>query len=86
MKKAILCLFLVAGFAGCSGSEISDPQFKAVWQRYLSKLFEESFDQKQSSAQRQKMLQDAARDYGIDYQSVVQYLETKEPDKLKSVF
>lgn len=89
MKKTVfvaLCVVPILLLAGCSSHTITEPEFNFIWQSYLSKEFEESFDEKQSRAQKQKLLEETLTGFGLDYHDFVLYLKNKHPDKYKSLY
>ncbi|HEY1405434.1 MAG TPA: hypothetical protein VF857_02385 [Spirochaetota bacterium] len=89
MKKIVLfslCVLLAIPFAGCSSHKMSEAEYAVVWQNYLSRCFEESFDEKQSNAQKQKILAESVKRYGLDYPEFVRYLKKNHPDQYTSLF
>jgi hypothetical protein len=89
MKKifsGILLSVIASVFIGCGGPAVSEAEFKAVWQIYLSREFEESFDEKQSRAQMEKTLHDTVSKTGLDYADFVGFMKKNHPDKYSSIF
>ena len=89
MKKFtpfFLCVLLSVSFAGCSSQRISEVEYSAVWQTYLSRTFEESFDEKQSTAQKQKLLAESVKRFGLDYNEFIRFLKKNHPDQYTSLF
>jgi predicted DsbA family dithiol-disulfide isomerase len=71
---------------GCSKKEIAKKEFDAVWQDYLKREFEESFDERQSKVQREKILIDILREYKIDFGDFKNYIKREQEDKYKKIF
>jgi hypothetical protein len=89
MKKValiILCVLPSLVFAGCSSHKVTEPEFKIVWQAYLSKEFEESFDERQSQAQKQKLLEEIVVESTLDYNEFILFMKKNHPEKYKSLF
>jgi hypothetical protein len=89
MKKilsGILLSIIASIFIGCGGHPVSEAEFKAVWEVYLSREFEENFDEKQSLAQKEKILQDTVSKTGLDYADFVRFMKKNHPDKYSSIY
>jgi hypothetical protein len=88
MKKILLVLLSVFAsvFVSCGGHAVSEAEFKAVWQIYLSREFEESFDEKQSRAQKEKTLRETVSRTGLDYADFVSFMKKNHPDKYSLIY
>ena len=55
MKKFVLIIMIiVTALSGCSKKNLTEKEFAVIWQEYLRREFEESFDEKQSISQREQ--------------------------------
>lgn len=85
MKKTIVVLSCVlstiAVVSGCIGEQLSEQEFKIIWQEYLTREFVESFDEEQSSQQRREILHNVLSDFNISQQAFYYYCQKKHPDK-----
>lgn len=82
----LIMVLIMLSVSGCTKKEISKKEFDAVWQDYLKKEFEESFDEKQSKAQREKILVDVLKEYKIDLEAFKIYMKKEQEDKYKKIF
>lgn len=88
IKKAV-CIFLFVSscvFVGCAKQPLTDKEFSFIWNEYLSREFSESFDEKQSASQREKLLAEVCKKYSIDPSSVRDYMKTNQSDKYNKLF
>ncbi len=85
----IICLILVVFLitvTGCTKRTISENEFAQIWQEYLKKEFEESFDEKQSTSQREKLLEDVLKNYELRLEEFKEYIMKEHNDKYKKIF
>ncbi|MFH0976508.1 MAG: hypothetical protein V1874_12070 [Spirochaetota bacterium] len=87
MKK-VLMFFTAAVIAlsGCSAKPISEKEFKLVWQEYLRREFEESFDEKQSISQREKILTELLSANKINPEEFKAFMKKNHSDKYNKIF
>lgn len=87
MKKYVsaICVLLVF-IAGCMQQKMNENQFKVVWKEYLTREFRESFDEKQSAAQRKKILDNVLNEYRIPMETFTAYMKENHPDKYRTIF
>ncbi|MGL4368979.1 MAG: hypothetical protein ACRCUT_04810 [Spirochaetota bacterium] len=88
MKKMIwvAALAVMAGMYGCGQSSFSEGEYRIIMQDYLSKEFEESFDEKLSTMQKEKILKETAHKYKADYISFIGYMQKNHPDTYSRIF
>ena len=87
MKKFSILLVLIAALGcGCAQRSVSEDEFNQVWREYLQKEFEESFDETQSIAQREKAFKEICADNRIDYEALKGYMMKKHEDKYSRIF
>jgi hypothetical protein len=89
MKKilsGILFIVIASTFVGCGGHSVSEAEFRVVWQYYLSREFEENFDEQQSRAQKEKTLRETVAKTGLDYNDFVRFMKQNHPDKYSSIY
>ncbi|MFW5770631.1 MAG: hypothetical protein ACOCX9_04270 [Spirochaetota bacterium] len=87
MKKIITtaCIFCML-ILGCAPQNITDDQFTMIWKEYLTREFKESFDEKQSAAQRKNILESVLREYNIQTDTFMAYMKEQHPDKYRTIF
>ncbi len=78
----MMCMVLLVP-AGCMRQSITEDEFSLLWQEYLAREFTESFDEEQSSKQRQQIMHSVLQDYKIHPKEFYEYLKSKHPDKYK---
>ncbi len=81
----IIISFMI-GITGCSNKTVSENEFKIIWKEYLQKEFEESFDEKQSTAQREKLLAEILKNYDFNLETFKNYMKKKHENKYKKIF
>ena len=88
MNKIIsaAAIFCAAVLCGCGQNALSEKEYGILMQKYLSGEFEESFDEKLSSGQKEKILREAAQIYKADYSSLVEYMRKNHPDTYSRIF
>jgi hypothetical protein len=87
MKKIIILITI--GFivlSGCGKKSITQNEFTVVWQTYLQREFEESFDEKQSMAQREKIMTKILSEYKINTEVFKEYMKKNHMEKYQKVF
>jgi len=84
--KSIVLLFLSLLILGCSSKKISEKQFDLIWREYIQREFEESFDEKQSTAQKEKIFKDILSNYSIPLDEFKSYMMKNHKDKYKIIF
>lgn len=82
----LIMIMIMLSAAGCAKKEISKKEFDAIWKDYLKREFEESFDEKQSTVQREKVLADILKEYKIDPEAFKIYMKKEQEDKYKKIF
>ena len=82
----LVMVMIMLSVSGCTKKEISKKEFDAIWQDYLRREFEESFDEKQSTAQREKIFTDVLKEYRIDLEAFKIYMKKEQEDKYKKIF
>ena len=87
IKIAGLILIIAAiAFTGCSKKHLDEKEFTVIWQEYLEREFEESFDEKQSVSQREKILSGILSGYNISLNEMKQYMKRYHEDKYNKIF
>ncbi len=82
----LIMVLIMLSAAGCAEKVVSKKEFDVIWQDYLKREFEESFDEKQSTAQREKILIDILKEYKIDLEAFKSYMKKEQEDKYKKIF
>ena len=82
----LVMVMIMLSVSGCTKKEISKKEFDAIWQDYIRREFEESFDEKQSTAQREKIFTDVLKEYRIDLEAFKIYMKKEQEDKYKKIF
>ena len=87
MRKFIsmACIFCML-ILGCAPQNITDDQFTMIWKEYLTSEFKESFDEKQSAAQRKNILENVLSKYSIQTDTFMAYMKEQHPDKYRTIF
>jgi len=83
MKKfliILICVSVIPVLSGCGKSTFSEAEYQAVMQYYYSREFEESFYEKQSSAQRGKLLKESVNKYKVDFNSFLEFMKKNHPE------
>ncbi|MBN2040573.1 MAG: hypothetical protein JW864_11045 [Spirochaetes bacterium] len=87
MKKVLLvALALLAFIPGCSQKKITEREFSVIWEEYMRREFEESFDEKQSLAQKEKVMSEILSRVRIPVEDFKEYMKNNHNDKYKKVF
>ncbi len=86
MKKIILFIIALAAISGCAKKDLTEKEFTVIWQEYLRREFEESFDEKQSTSQREKILTELLSGYKINLEDFKFYMKEKHKDKYNKIF
>jgi hypothetical protein len=86
IKILVITIFMFVAFAGCAKKALTEREFSVIWQEYLQKEFEESFDEKQSMAQKEKILGQVLSRYRIKLEEFKSYMEKNHNDKFKKLF
>lgn len=86
VKIIALLFILVLSAGGCAKKEMTGDKFTLIWREYLKREFEESFDEKQSTAQREKILKNILEDYGVDLKEFKAYMKKEKEDKYLEIF
>jgi hypothetical protein len=84
-----LIIFAVTfSLAGCSneGKTFTGAEFDVIWGVYAEKLFMESFDEKKSTEQKEKILRETMKSIGVDYNTFVKTMKDRYPDHYGYVF
>ena len=84
--KSFIFLFISILILGCSNKEISEKEFNIVWREYIQREFVESFDEEQSTSQREKILNEVLKKYSIDLEDYKNYMMKRHKDKYKKIF
>lgn len=77
----LFSVLLITLLTGCSPGNINEDVFDFVWKQYMTKEFEESFDESQSTEQKIKNLKKVTKKFNIDYSQYIIYMKLKHPDK-----
>ena len=85
MKLNILLIISLL-IAGCSTKKFSENEFQIVWEKYIQKEFEESFDEKQSIAQRERIIQEILSNFQVDIEEFKTYMMKNHEEKYKKIF
>jgi hypothetical protein len=86
MKKIIIAIVIAASALSCYGKKITEKEFSILWQEYLSSEFEESFDEKQSVLQKEKILAGVLSGHGVSMEEYKLYLKEKHVEKYNKIF
>ena len=87
MKRLLFtALILLSVLPGCSQKKITGRDFTFIWQEYMRREFEESFDEKQSIAQKEKILSGLLSEFKISLNDFKEYMKKNHNDKYKKVF
>ena len=82
----LIMVMIMLSAAGCSKKDVSKKEFEVIWQDYLKREFEESFDERQSTAQREKIFIKILKEYKIDLETFKSYMKKEQEDKYKKIF
>ena len=85
MKKLVLLLVSVF-ILGCAPKRISEREFSAIWKEYIQSEFIESFDEKQSIAQRKGILTKILLKYNIEAETFMSYFLKNHKEKYNKIF
>jgi predicted DsbA family dithiol-disulfide isomerase len=85
-RYGLILIIVMLSVSGCAKKEISKKEFEAVWQNYLKREFEESFDEKQSTVQREKILIEVLKEYKLDLEAFKTYMKKEQEEKYKKIF
>jgi hypothetical protein len=87
MKKIIFVLIALAMvLPGCSKKNITEKEFAVIWQEYLRREFEESFDEKQSIAQREKIFTELLSANNFTLEDFKSFMKKNHGDKFNKIF
>lgn len=86
MKKIIIIIIGLMILSGCAKKEITEKEYAVIWQEYLRREFEESFDEKQSIFQREKILTELLSGYKINLNEFKSFMKKNHNDKFKKIF
>lgn len=87
MKKLFLFLLvIIIALTGCSKKSMTEREFSAIWQEYLRREFEESFDEKQSIAQRGKILNELLSANNFSLEEFKSFMKKNHSDKYHKLF
>jgi len=86
MRRFTVIVFVLALLGGCAKKALSEREFQLIWKEYLQREFEESFDETQSIAQREKIFNEILSPSGIDVNELKIYMKKNHPDKFNKVF
>lgn len=83
---SLLCLCALIFLQACTARPVTEREFRAVWNDYLQREFEEGFDERQSMSQRESLLRETATIHGIDYEALKRYMAAEQKDKYDKIF
>jgi hypothetical protein len=87
MKKVVLIIIIVVtALSGCSKKNLTEKEFAVIWQEYLSREFEESFDEKQSISQREKILSELLSANKFSLEEFKSFMKKNHNDKYNKIF
>jgi hypothetical protein len=86
VRVASVLLFMLMALSGCARSSMTEKDFTMVWDEFLKREFEESFDEKQSISQREKLMREISSQFSIRYNDLRTYMMKNHPDKYGKVF
>jgi hypothetical protein len=87
MKKILLILTIITiALPGCSKKNMTEKEFAIIWQEYLRREFEESFDEKQSIAQREKILMELLSTNNFTLEQLKSFMKKNHNDKYNKIF
>ncbi len=87
MNRLLAVLLATMFFlSGCAQRALTEKEFNIIWGEYLQRELEESFDEKQSIAQREKILKEICSKYTIDYDMLKQYMMKSHKDTYQKLF
>jgi hypothetical protein len=87
MKKvALIIMIIVTVLSGCSKKNMTEKEFAAIWQEYLRMEFEESFDEKQSISQREKILTELLSVNNFTLEELKSFMKKNHSDKYNKIF
>jgi hypothetical protein len=87
MKKVLLIIMImVTALSGCSKKNLTEKEFTIIWQEYLRMEFEESFDEKQSIAQREKILTELLSANNFTLEQFKSFMKKNHNDKYNKIF
>ncbi len=85
-KMCIIIPALLLLLQGCAAQPMTEKDFKIIWNEYLQREFEESFDEKQSISQREKIFEGITSKYNISLEELKHYMQKNHPEKYSRVF
>ncbi len=84
---SLILSFFIIVVTGCAKQKtISEKEFSVIWKEYLKREFEESFDEKQSFAQREMILKELLEKYELGLESFKSYMMKEHKEKYKKIF
>lgn len=87
MRSTVLAiLFVFTVFTSCAKQPVNEKIFAVIWNEYVQKEFEESFDEKQSISQREKIFKDIASKSSVNFEDLKLYMQKKHADKYNKIF
>ena len=86
IKIPLILILILTIFSSCSKKELTGREFDLIWKEYLQREFEESFDEKQSIAQKERILTRILSEYKIDLEEFKSYMKKNHNYKFKKIF
>lgn len=89
MKKLVIQLIILiisVCILGCAPKKMSENEFEAIWKEYIKSEFIESFDEKQSKAQRKGILTKILKKYDIDVELFMIYFKKNHKKDYNKIF
>lgn len=86
MRRFYAIMTAVFLLSGCAKKDINEKQFKIIWNEYQLKGFEESLDEAQSIAQREKIFREILSRHGVDLNEFKFYMKKNHGDKFNKIF
>ncbi|MBN2402252.1 MAG: hypothetical protein JXN64_07610 [Spirochaetes bacterium] len=87
MKKTMIMLMVaIIALSGCSKKSLTEKEFSILWQEYLRREFEESFDEKQSISQREKILAELLSANNFTIEEFKAFMKKNHNDKYNKIF
>ena len=79
-------MIIMTAFSGCSRPDLTEKEFAVIWQEYLRREFEESFDEKQSIAQREKLFNELLSGTNFTLEELKNFMKKNHSDKYNKIF